>query len=174
MNFIDLAKERFSCRTYTNRAIDRATVLQLLEAARIAPSAVNYQPWHFIVVETEEGRNALVEAYPREWFKKAPLYIVACANHQVSWKRGSDGKDHADIDVAIAVDHVTLQAAALGLGSCWVCNFDAQILRRKMTLPQHIEPVVILPIGYPAEKSDVTRFENKRKNLSEIVHFEKW
>jgi nitroreductase len=97
--------------------------------------------------------------------------IVVCGDHKTSWKRGNDGKDHADIDVAIATDHMTLRAAELGLGTCWVCNFDAEKVSKALNLPGHLEPAVLLPIGRPEE---VEAPPKKRKPLSELVKFNEY
>ena len=124
MSFLELAKKRYSVRSYLDRPVEKEKLLQVLEAARIAPSAVNKQPWNFIVVTNENTKNKIAETYPREWFKTAPAVIVVCGDHSKSWKR-KDGKDHCNIDVA-AIDHMTLAATDLGLGTCWVCAFDAK------------------------------------------------
>ncbi|MDP4228060.1 MAG: nitroreductase family protein, partial [Bacteroidota bacterium] len=84
----------------------------------------------------------------------------------------SDEKDHCDIDAAIATDHMTLQATELGLGTCWICNFDPFLCKEILDLPENIEPVVILPLAYPADKPDVNRHENQRKPLDKIVKYE--
>lgn len=143
----------------------------LLEAARLAPSAVNYQPWKFIVCTSESSKKIVRQSYPRTWFNQAPIYIVACGDHTQSWKRQHDGKDHCDIDVAIAVEHLVLKITDLGLATCWVCNFDAKLLKQSLALSEEIEPIAILPIGYFAEESvEQTRNQN-RKALSEIVEW---
>jgi nitroreductase len=104
--------------------------------------------------------------YHREWFNSAPCCIVVCGNHNESWHRGADNKDHCDIDIAIATEHLSLAAAECGLGSCWVCNFDVEACARLLELPSHVEPMVLLPIGYPAA-SEVP--EKKRKKIDEIT-----
>jgi nitroreductase len=98
---------------------------------------------------------------------------VLCGNHSESWKR-IDGKDHCDVDIAIAADHMTLAATDLGLGTCWICNFDREACAGALALPDHMEPIVILSIGYPADKADPERHGSKRKTLEAIVHFEKY
>lgn len=165
MTFLDLVAQRYSLRKFSEKAVEEEKILQMLEAARLAPSAVNYQPCHFVVVTEQALRAKIDEAYPREWFAKAPCVIVACGNHETSWKR-RDGKDHADIDVAIAVDHLTLAAVELGLGTCWVCAFDASHIHSVLGLPEHLEPVALIPLGYPLDES---RPLKKRKEMSEIV-----
>ena len=172
MNFLELAKCRYSSRKYKNKPVEPEKLNIVLEAGRVAPSAVNYQPWVFIVVKNE-NLDRVRNAYQREWFTTADLYIVLCANHAQSWKR-KDGKDHADIDVAISADHMTLAATNIGLATCWVCNFDREKLTNALELPPYIEPIVILPLGYPDDETDKDRHETKRKKIAEIVYFEKY
>ena len=170
MKFSQLITQRYSVRKYKEQPVENEKLLQVLEAARLAPTAVNYQPFILLVFQEKEKRHRLIETYQREWIKSAPVIILACADHSQSWKRSSDGKDSADIDVAIAVDHMTLQAAELGLGTCWVCNFEAERCAEILELPAHIEPLVMLPLGYP---SDNPR-KKTRKELNDIVHWEKY
>jgi nitroreductase len=171
MKFPDLAKSRYSCRNYKSGEIEDAKLMQVLEAARIAPSAANHQPWHFIIVKSGENKARVYESYHRDWIKTAPVLIVVCGDHSISWKR-NDGKDHLDIDISISIDHITLQAVELGLATCWVCNFNANILKNNLNLPDNIEPVAIIPIGYPKDTCDPDRHNLKRKTIAEIVHFE--
>lgn len=170
MNFSELINSRVSVRKYKNTPVEEGKLLQVLEAGQVAPSAVNFQPWHFIVINESHQLAKIQNTYQREWIKQAPVIIVVCSDHSVSWKRNSDGKDSADIDVAIAVDHMTLMATELGLGTCWVCNFDVDNVSELLELPKHIEPCVLLPIGYPDTETGI----KKRKSLSEIVHRNKF
>lgn len=171
MRFSRLITLRYSVRNYKNTPVESQKLEQVLNAARLAPSAVNFQPWHFIVVTKPENLTKIHLTYHREWFRTAPVIIIACADHSLSWKRSIDGKDSAEIDVAIAVDHMTLQAADLGLGTCWVCNFDTQRCAEALKLPGHIEPVVMVPLGYPVEEEIPSK---RRKLLEEIIHWEKF
>ena len=168
--FLELAKNRYSCRTYDSREVETDKLEQVLEAGRIAPSAVNFQPWHFFVIRGKSELERFYPVYHREWFRSAPCVVVICGNHDSSWKR-KDGKDHCDIDVAITVDHMTLQATELGLATCWICNFDPEATRNLLNLPHHLEPSVILSLGYPLDKVDTARHGEKRKPLSEIVTY---
>ncbi|MDO8928753.1 MAG: nitroreductase family protein [Bacteroidota bacterium] len=170
MKFNDLITSRFSVRSYTSQKVDKSIILEILEAARMAPSAVNYQPWQFIVITETEDLNSIHEVYHRSWFKEAPACIVVCADHSQSWKRKSDGKDFADVDAAIAIDHLVLKATELGLGTCWICNFDVEMARKKLDTPDHIEPIAIIPIGYSTSKAPV----KTRKDLSELLHWGKF
>ena len=170
MNFHELITKRFSVRSYTNQKVDRQIILDILDAARMAPSAVNFQPWHFIVINDPAKLVEFQEVYPRNWFREAPACIVACADHRQSWKRKSDGKDFADVDLAIAIDHLILKATELGIGTCWVCNFNAEMAVQILNLPDHIEPIAIVPIGYSTALSP----DKSRKPLSEMVHWNKF
>jgi nitroreductase len=172
MDFLQLAKVRYSSRKYKQQSVEDNKLDFVLEAARVAPSAANYQPWFFIVVRSENIEN-LWACYSREWFRTAPMYIVICSDHSRSWKRG-DGKDSADIDAAIAADHITLAATSIGLATCWICNFNKPKLSEVLNLPDYVEPVVILPLGYPDDTVDSERHSEKRKPLKDIVVFEKF
>lgn len=169
MRFQELIRQRRAVRKFKDAPVEKSILLKVLDAARMAPSAVNYQPWHFIVLQEKENLEQIYKTYPRGWFKAAPVVIIACADYSQSWKRNIDGKDSAEIDIAIAVDHLTLQAAELGLGTCWVCNFDAERCAEYLNLPLYITPVALIPIGYPL---DDTAPPKKRKEIEEIVHWE--
>jgi nitroreductase len=170
MSFLDIAKKRCSVRDFQPREVEEETLLQVLEAARVAPSACNLQPWQIYVVRDVQMKMELLEAYPRDWFRKAPVILVVCSDHTQSWKR-HDGKDYSDVDAAIAADHMTLAAADLGLGTCWLGAFDAVKCRKALNLPQYMEPVVILPLGFPAEMESPDRHLTRRKALEEIVRW---
>lgn len=171
MNFLELAKNRYSVRNYKSNPVNDEDLLYILEAGRIAPSAVNYQPWQFLVIKEKDNLKEVHKLYHRDWFNEAPVVIILLADHSQSWKR-SERKDHADIDVAIAADHMTLAATDRGLGTCWVCNFDKEKTVAHFKLPDHLEPVVFLPLGYPASSVDIDRHESKRKPLEEITFWE--
>lgn len=155
-SLMEAMRARYSCRAYDPELIPSPeTVDLLLEAARTAPSACNRKPYRFIVLNGDEAHELMSRAYPRPWAQTAPTYIVAVALTADAWTRAHDGKNHADIDVAIAVEHICLAAAALGLGSCWVCNFVPGVMDEALNLAADEEIVAILPIGYPAP--DATR-----------------
>ena len=168
MGFSEIAKKRYSVRKFKDMDVEKEIILQVLEAARIAPSAVNYQPWHFIILTDKNMISKVSEVYPAKWLQYAPVIIVACGDHSQSWKR-RDGKDHCDIDLGIAIDHITLEAADLGLGTCWVCAFDAQRCQEILDLPENFEAIALLPLGYPLDED---RQEKNRKSIEEIVSWE--
>ena len=169
MDFKELCSLRFSARGYTSDDITDQQLSYILECARLSPSAVNRQPWHFYVVKSPDMKAELHRCYNREWFTSAPLYIVCCIRHDEAWVRPSDHKEHGDIDIAIAAEHICLAAAAIGLGSCWVCNFDASLCKEILQLPAEEEPAVIVPIGHTSP--NCPQKEKVRKPLSEIVTY---
>lgn len=170
MNFNELNTKRYSCRAYDPaRPVTDAQVTEILEAARMSPSAVNFQPWHFVVVR-DQARRAQCLAKSRPAFLDAPVLIVACANPSQAWTRPADSHNHADIDLAIAIQDMMLQITDLGLASCWVCSFDIEGVRAALKMPDNIRPVALLPIGYATEGPCERHFN--RKPLSEIVSYE--
>ena len=164
--FATLAQERHSVRAYKPIPVEDEKMTYIMECVRLSPSAVNRQPWKFYLLSSPQARTGIQRCYDRPWFQQAPVYVLCCADHEASWHRPCDGKDHADIDVAIATEHLCLAAAECGLGTCWVCNFDAALCRELFRLPASFEPVAIVPVGYPAEETPKPR---QRKTLDEIM-----
>jgi len=165
MEFIDLVKQRCSVRNYSSEKIDKADIDYVMECVRLAPSAVNKQPWHFYICETSETLDKIRQCYHREWFATASCVIIACVNHDEEWIRQSDGRPHGIVDLSIAVEHLCLAAAEIGLGTCWVCNFDVQKTKELFGFTGNIEPAVLIPIGYPVMKAS----EKNRKPMEEII-----
>ncbi|MBR5204070.1 MAG: nitroreductase family protein [Bacteroidaceae bacterium] len=165
MNFLELVKARYSSRKYAARQVEAEKLDYIMECVRLAPSAVNLQPWRFRIVTDQETIAKLQSCYKRDWLSTAPCIIVACANHEESWHRRADNKDHADIDLAIAVEHICLAATEQGLATCWVCNFDAAKCREQLALPENLEPIALVPLGYAEDEMG----EKKRKSLEEIM-----
>jgi nitroreductase len=170
MELENAIRERFSARDFADRPVPASLIIELLEKTALAPSAVNYQPWHFIVISEKETLTAIWPVYHRAWIREAPVIIVACVNHHESWKRSSDGHDFGEVDVAIAVDHLTLVATSAGLGTCWVCNFDAAACKKILKLPEHMQPLVLVPLGYPVKEPP----RKIRKPISETVSWEEF
>lgn len=161
-----LMERRHSCRVYdAARPVEREKIERLLEAARLAPSAVNRQPWQFAVLQGD-SLGIATAAYAREWAAAVPAFIVAIGNHAEAWCRKADGKDHTDVDLAIAVEHICLMAAALGLGSCWICNFNPAALSAALGLGEGQEPIAMVAVGYPASGTIPAK---TRKPLDEIT-----
>ena len=163
MNFLELVKNRYSCRSYQPRGIEPQKLEYILECVRFAPSAVNRQPWRFHIIDSDDARAKLHQCYNRDWFRTATCYIIASVLHHEEWVR-ADGKAHGDIDIAIAVEHLCLAATEQGLGTCWVCNFDAVLCKELFALPDDEEPAVLIPIGYAADEPK----EKQRKAIADI------
>jgi len=166
MDFYDVIRQRRSVRAYRNDPIDEEKLARVLEAARLAPSAANRQPWRLLVIRHAGLRAKLLEAYSQQWFADAPVIVCACARPDEAWQR-SDGKNYGDVDVTIAMDHLILAAAAEGLGTCWIGAFKPDRLREVLALPEGLEPVALTPLGYPAESPEA----RPRKPLEETVEF---
>ncbi len=167
MNFQELVRDRYSVRSFHDHPVEEKKLRKVLETARLAPSACNFQPWVFIVVK--KNRKKLKPGYDKDWFLSAPVVIVVCCDRQKAWIR-SDGKKYGDVDVAIAMDHLSLQAAELGLGTCWVGAFNEEKVREALNLPFHLEPVIMTPLGYPNQQPR----EKSRRSFEEVVKWEKF
>lgn len=164
---LSVCRDRSSVRSYKQDPIPEDIMEYIKECVRLAPSAVNFQPWRFIIVKDENKRQKLQQCYQREWFKEAPCYIIACCVKNEAWIRKQDAKNHGDIDLAIAIEHLCLAAAEQGLGTCWVCNFDVSLFAKGFSLPEDWEPIALIPIGYPADDTSETK-EKNRKATQEI------
>ena len=171
-SFQELAENRRSVRAYKPDAVPEELLQQVLEAGRLAPSACNKQPWRFIVVKSETGRRALGAAYAREWFWKAPIVIAVCILTKEAWVRSYDGKNYAMVDGALAMDHMMLAAAELGLGTCWIGAFDPTAAREILNLPDGVEIVGMTPLGFPDVEPN-PRIRSRRP-LGETVMKERW
>jgi nitroreductase len=166
MEFFDLIVQRYSVRAYRSTPVEKEKLVKILEAAVIAPTAANRQPFRMIVVPTRGREAELKRVYARDWFVQAPLVICACGVEAEAWRR-RDGKGYTDIDVSIAMDHLILAARGLGLGTCWVGAFDPAAAREVLGLEPGLEPLAFTPLGYPAD----TGRPKKRRPFTELVRF---
>lgn len=170
--FHDIVANRYSCRHYSQEPVSQEQILEILECARLAPSACNRQPWKFMVITAPEELSAVHASYNRDWIKEAPVAIIVLGNRNEAWHRSYDEYDATDIDIAITTEHICLAATSMGLGTCWICNFDPITLRTGMNIPEEWEPLAIIPVGKPAE--DIAIPEKKRKNNDEIIQWGKF
>ena len=172
MEFSELAKKRYSVRSYNGKKVEQEKLEKILEAAHAAPTAANLQPVRLLVIQEEEGLEKLSKAAN---VYHAPLVIVVCADHDKAWVRPFDQKQTCDIDASILTDHMMLQAADLGLGSVWICYFKPDVLREEFGIPENLEPVNILAVGYsdetpqPSDRHGKTRIPIK--DLASLEHF---
>ena len=169
MEFLKLAKQRYSVRAYKSIPVENDKVQHVLEAARLAPTASNRLPFQLIIITTKGKESDLGRIYFRPWFIEAPMVICICSIPSESWVR-MDGKKYCDVDAAIAMDHLTMAATELGLGTCWIAAFDSKMAREVLKLPDDVEPIAFTPLGYP---NDQPR-EKKRKSMNELVRYEHW
>lgn len=167
MDFLQLARERYSVRKYASTPVEAEKLQRILEAGRVAPTAANFQPQRFLVVSTSEGLRSLALAAN---IHGAPLAIVVCGLKDKAWKRPQDGHQMVDIDTTIATTHMMLQAWSEGIGSCWITWFDPAIVRREFSLPDHVTPVNILVLGYAEGPAQTPcRHQQQRIPLTDMV-----
>ena len=169
MNVMDAIKARRSIRSYKDQPVEPVKLQQVLDAARLAPSASNRQDWKFIVVQDPQTRQALVSACHNQAFVgQAPVVIAACSTNPA--RTMASGQPAAAVDLAIAVDHMTLAAVELGLGTCWIGAFDAPAVAKLLHLPSNAVVVHVLPLGYPADSPPAHRC----KPPGEVISRETW
>jgi len=170
MEYAQLVAQRYSVRAYKPDAIADEKLAAVLEAARLAPTAVNYQPFQLIVIHTRGREQELKQIYGKDWFTQGPLVICLCVVTDEAWVRRYDGKNFGDVDGTIVMDHLILAAANEGLGTCWIGAFDPEATRKILGLPDNVEPLAFTPLGYPADELK----PKKRKPLAELVRYERW
>ncbi len=169
MDFLELVRRRYSVRAYKPDPVEEEKLAQVLEAARLAPTAANRQPFQLIVIHTAGRERELRRIYNSKWFVEAPIVLCACGLPEQGWIR-QDGLNYTLVDVAIVMDHIILAATELGLGTCWIGAFNPQAAREVLGLPDGVEPIAFTPLGYPADQPR----PKKRKPLEELVRYERW
>jgi nitroreductase len=168
MTVLEVIRKRYSCRGYQEKSIEQDKLDIMFEAARLAPSAKNTQDWRFVVVTDKETKRQVAETTNRpEVFQKAGAIIAACSNSDYVMRCG---QAIGPIDVAIALEHICLQAAELGLGTCWIGSFDPEKVRRVLDIPDDIVIIELMAVGYPADKKP----EPRREPVERVVCYEKW
>jgi len=182
MELSEVIKLRKSVRKFADRGVEREELDQILEAARLAPSWKNWQCWSYIVIDDRKLIRDLASSggFVRNlWLRDAPVVIVSCGDPKASGDR-FDIPYYA-VDVAISMEHLILAATDLGLGTCWVGIFDEPILKAALEIPDTLKIVALTPLGYPADKAGFYERSvktmlgsQKRRQLAEITHFNKW
>jgi nitroreductase len=171
MDFYEAIRSRYSVRRYEGRPIPDDVRARLLDAIRFAPSACNNQPWHFILVQDEAKRREVAAAcMGQHWIAGAPLVVVGCGWESRAYRSMGGYWNSLAVDLAIALDHLTLAAAAEGLGTCWIGAFDEAALKEALGIPEEVLPVALTPVGYPAAPVRHT----PRKPLEEITSVDGW
>ena len=168
MTVLEVIRKRYSCRAYQERAVEREKLNTILEAARLAPSARNFQDWRFIVATEDQAKRQIAECTNQPTaFAKAGAIIAACSNSDYVMRCG---QAIGPIDVSIALEHICLQATELGLGTCWIGSFDPKKVRSILGIPDDVAVIELMTIGYPAD----TKPKASREPMEAIVSFEKW
>ena len=169
MNVMEAVETRQSVRAYEDKPVEPEKLERILEAARLAPSAKNRQEWRFIVVQDEARRRALVEAANGQSFVgEAPVVIAACGVD--TEYRMPCGHPAFSIDVAIALEHIALQACEEGLGTCWIGAFNEAKVKEILGVPEDVCVVELMPLGYPADEPR----PKSRMAMAEIAMREEW
>jgi len=168
LTVLDVIRERGSVRRYEDRSIPEDILKQVFEAARLAQSAGNRQPWEFVIVREKDVKNELASGFVSE----APAVVVCVAHPENCGHVGS--LDSYLVDVAIAVENMALVSWELGLGSCWVGAYDEEKVKEALGIPENLRVVSLLTLGYPAEKPKNQIVRQRRKPLTQIIHYEKY
>jgi len=169
MEFLDLAAQRYSVRRFSGEKVSRETIDRILKAAHLAPTGCNYQPQKIYVMESQQSLEALKECTDCHFH--APLAFLICYDREKSWKRPFDGADSGPVDASIVTTHMMLQGWTEGVGSTWVMLFDPEKIRRSFQIPENLEPVALLTMGYPAENSRPSRLHNQFVPIADMVEF---
>ena len=158
MRVLQLIKKRRSIRKYKSNQVKKEKLARILEAGRLAPSAANRQPWHFIVVKDSEQVAALRASYAKPWETTAPAILAVCIEPSKAWVRKTDGEEFWKVDAAIVLENMILCATEEGVGTCWIASFDEEAARKVLDVPKDVRVVVMTPLGYPDEvKGEVRR-----------------
>lgn len=176
MDVLEAIRRRRSVRAYSSQPIPGEVMERMRQALRSAPSACNYQPWRFILVSDEELRRDIAKAANGQlWMAAAPITVVACGLPERAYKKMGGYGNSADIDVAIALDHLTLAAVADGLGTCWIGAFAEPQIKRLLGVPRPVKVVAMTPLGYPAS-ADLNRpiEETKRKPAADVFSTDRY
>ena len=181
MELSEVIKTRHSVRSFSNKPVEKNKLMKVLESARLAPSWVNKQCWHFIIVKNKMIIQELIQAVSiiNKWMKTAPIIIVGCANPKDSDTR--QDISYYLVDFAIAMEHLILSATDLGLGTCWIGGFNETKIKKILHIPNSIRVIALTPLGYPAKKprlgekiaKSITQ-SSQRKSLQEIVSIDNW
>ena len=151
MDFLKLAAERYSVRSFNGKPLEKEVIDKILEAARIAPTGCNYQPQRILVINTEEALAKLKDCTRCHF--DAPCAMLICYNKDECWTRPYDGSRSGIVDASIVTTHMMLQAWELGVGSTWVMHFNPFKMREEFAVPENVEPVALLVMGYPADNA---------------------
>lgn len=169
MDFLELAKQRYSVRKFKKDEVPQEIIDKILEAGMIAPTGCNNQPQRIFVVKSKEGLEK-VYGCTRCHFE-APLIFVICYNKEECWNRPYDGKASGDIDASIVITHMMMEAWEQGIGSCWVMHYRPEELKKALDLPDNLESTSLLVMGYAADDAAPAPGHTASKKLEDIVKY---
>jgi len=166
-SFLQLAKDRYSVRSFKPTPIEQEKMAHILEAGRVAPTARNSQPHRIMVITDPEALAKTDDCTPCRF--GAPVMLLICYDKNVTFKRPFDGACSGEVDASIVTTHLMMAAQELGLGTCWVMYFDPAKAIEHFALPEHIVPVAFLPVGYPADDAAPSPKHADRMPLEDIL-----
>lgn len=171
MNVLDAIRTRRSVRSYApDKPIPSEVMQRMLEALHLAPSACNTQPWHFILVADATLRRKLAQAANGQtWMAEAPVTVVGCGFPEQAYQRMGGYGNSVDVDLAIALDHLTLAAVAEGLGTCWIGAFNEAAVKELLGVPLDVKVVALTPLGRPAAPEGLRPVEPSRRKAEDEV-----
>ena len=172
MKFSELIKNRYSCREFLNKEVEKEKLDIILNASRLAPTACNFQPQRILVLTNKEKLNELKEC--TRFTFDAPVILAICYDKNVSWKRKYDNKDEGVIDIGIIATHLMLQITELGLASTLVGAFDPHKAKQILNIPDNYSIELLLPFGYPAKNIKPSSMHYERKTINETVFLEEF
>lgn len=167
MDFLSLAKERFSCRKFSDKPVEEEKLEKIIQAGLYAPTAVNKQPFKIFEIKTPEGIEKLKKATPFTF--GASVFLAVCADSKISYHRNFDNKDFSEIDATIVATHLMLEIHDLGLGTTWVGHLDESVLKTEFPQMKDYTVVAVFPVGYPAGDAEINPFHYQSKTKDEIV-----
>jgi len=169
MDFLDIAKARYSVRKFSNKPIEKEKIALILEAGRVSPTAMNYQSQRILVVENPEMIDKIKSCYSYQI--TMPMAMLICYDNTVSAKRPFDNQDFGIVDATIVAVHMMFEINSLGLGTTFMVGFNPDKLKQELSLPSDIIPVALLPVGYPAENSTPSPSHQQRLDISKTVFY---
>ncbi len=172
VDFLKLAAERYSVRKFTDKPIAQEDLDKILKAGYLAPTACNLQPQRILVINSEEGVSKLRKCTSNHF--NAPAAMLVCYDKNKCWKRNFDGKSSGDIDAGIVTTHMMMAAHSLGVGTTWVMYFIPEAVIEEFAVPDNLEPVALLVMGYPAEDAQPSPNHLKFKPMEDIVSYNEW
>lgn len=169
MDFLELAKERYSCRKLSDKKVEKEKLDKIIQAGILAPTATNAQPYKIWLIKSSEAKEKLAKANRYQF--GAEVFFVVGAKREGVWVRKFDNYNFADVDASIVATHMMLEMADLGLGTTWIGHFDEPLLKEEFPEMKDYEIVAIFPVGYPADEAKPSERHSIRRNAEEAVAY---